>query len=198
MEVENREIINEARDRMMEWNAYDWDEQPEAVKQYRDILEDFYDRNNNNPSDTSNFNSRVKLSRDAEEELTDIATAFLNEKETDTDYYERYFDKPTPEIKMFKTRNKITTMEDLVKFLDRMERFKNDALLVTALSSEQIAKLHREADKKHVSDKDLYKMINEHYDETGENNLYYTVWKEIKQKGKKKKDKKEKGKKLTK
>lgn len=185
MQVENREIINEARDRMMEWNAYEWDEQPEAVKQYRDILEDFYNRNGNNPSDSSNFNSRVKLSSDAEEELTDIATAFLNEKETDTDYYERYFDNPSNDIKMFKKRNKITTMEDLVKFLDRMERFKNDALLVTALSSEQIADLHREADKRHVSDKDLYKMINEHYDETGEDNLYNTVWNEIKKKGKK-------------
>lgn len=189
MQVENREIINEARDRMMEWNAYEYDEQPESVKQYRDILEDFYNRNGNNPSDSSNFNSRVKLSSDAEEELVDIATAFLNEKETDTDYYERYFDDPTPEIKMFKTKYKITTMEDLVKFLDRIERYKNDALIKTALSSEQIANLHRIADTKHISDKDLYKMINEQYDETGENNLYYTVWKNIKQK---------KGKKLTK
>ena len=189
MQVENREIINEARDRMMEWNAYDYDEQPESVKQYRDILEDFYSRNGNNPSDVSNFNSRVKLSADAEEELADIATAFLNEKETDTDYYERYFDNPSNEIKMFKKRNKITNMEDLVKFLDRMERFKNDALLVTALSSEQIAELHKEADKKGMSEETLYNTIMDNYQKTGEEDLYNVVWNEIKKpkKGKKRK-----------
>lgn len=186
MQVENREIINEARDRMMEWNAYDYDEQPEAVKQYRDILEDFYDRNNNNPSDTSNFNSRVKLSRDAEEELTDIATAFLNDRATDTDYYEEFFSR---ERANWRKRMGIKNMDDLVNWLDRMERYKNDALLSAILDSEQIAELHKEADKKGMSEEKLYETIMDNYKKTGEEDLYNVVWNEIKKpkKGKKRK-----------
>ena len=197
MQVENREIINEARDRMMEWNAYEWDEQPEAVKEYRDLLNSFYQRNGNKPSDMENFNSRVKLSSDAEEELTDIATAFLNEKETNTDYFERFFSDPTPKTKKFMETNEIKNMSELVKYLDRLERLKNDAILSTALSSSQIAELHREADAHKISDTKLYKMLNEQYDETGEENLYNIVWHNIVDKKEKSKGKK-KGKKLTK
>lgn len=184
MQVENREIINEAREKMLEWNAYEWDEQPESVKQYRDILEDFYDRNNNNPADASNFNSRVKLSKDAEEELTDIASAFLNDRATDTDYYEEFFSRDRAN---WRKRMGIKNMDDLVKWLDRMERYKSDALLSAILDSEQIAELIKEADKKGMSEKKLYNTIMDKYQKTGEEDLYNVVWNEIRKKGKKKK-----------
>ena len=193
MQVENREIINEARDRMLEWNAYEWDEQPESVKQYRDILEDFYERNGNNPADSSNFNSRVKLSTDAEEELADIATAFLNDRATDTDYYEEFFSQDRSN---WRKRMGIKNMDDLVTWLDRMERYKNDALLSAILDSEQIAELHKEASKKDkkgnvvMSEEKLYETIMDNYKKTGEEDLYNVVWNEIKKKGKKGKKKK--------
>lgn len=172
---ENRDIINEAREKMMEWNVYEFEEMPDSVRIYQELLEEFYSRNGNNPSDPYNFNTRVKLTPDAEEELTDIASSFLYDDTTDIDYFEDFFD---PSKKEWRDRYDINTMDDLVNFLNRVDRYRNDALISSILSSSQIVELFNEGDKRGLSESDITRMIYLEYNMTGneDTKLYDQIW----------------------
>lgn len=175
---ENRDIINEAREKMMEWNIYEFEEMPDSVRMYHELLEEFYARNGNNPSDPYNFNTRVRLTPDAEEELADLASAFLYDDTTDIDYFEDFFD---PSKKDWRDRYDINTMDDLINFLNRVDRYRNDALISSILSSSQIVELYTEGDKKGLSEDDISKMIYLEYSMTGneDTKLYDQIWNSI-------------------
>ena len=175
---ENRDIINEAREKMMEWNIYEFEEMPDSVRMYQELLEEFYSRNGNNPSDPYNFNTRVKLSPEAEEELADLASSFVYDDTTDIDYFEDFFD---PSKKEWRDRYDIETMDDLINFLNRVDRYKNDALISSILSSSQIVELFNEGDKRGLSEDDISKMIYLEYSMTGneDTKLYDQIWNSI-------------------
>ena len=172
---ENRYVINEAREKMMEWNIYEFEEMPDSVRMYQELLEEFYSRNGNSPSDPFNFNARVKLSPDAEEELADLATAFLYDDTTDIDYFEDFFD---PSKKEWRDRFDINTMDDLVNFLNRVERYRNDALISSILSSSQIVELFNEGDKRGLTENEITRIIYLEYNMTGneDTKLYDQIW----------------------
>lgn len=174
MRDENREIIKEAMERMSEWDEYDKEDMPETVLEFKELLNDFYETQGKNPKDPENFNTRVKLSEEGEELLTDIAYGFINEPDTDVDYYENLFDNKGD----WKTRYNIKTMGDMIQFLNRIKRFKNDRLLREILSSDQIIELFNEGEKKGLDETDIENWIVFEYTGGGKtgDDLYNQIW----------------------
>ena len=175
---ENRDIIREAMQKMNEWNIYEFEETPDNVKLYRQMLEEFYIRNGNNPADPWNFNTRVKLSTEAEEELADLAASFVEDDTTDTDYFEDFFN---PQRKEWRERYNINSMDDLIKFLNFVNRYKNDYLIRSILSSGQIVELVTEGSSKGLTEDDIYSIIYNEYSSTGNegDDLYNQIWRSI-------------------
>lgn len=177
---ENRDIIKEAQEQMMEWNIYEFENLPDTVKVFKELLEEFYEEHGNHPQDPTNFSARVKLSGDAEEELAQLAEAFLNDKGTDTDIYTDLLMDPTRED--WRERYNLETMEDVVSFLNTMEEYKNDALMREILSSDQIMELYSEANKKGLTDREINNIIYSEYSLSGleDEDLYTQIWGSIK------------------
>ena len=175
---ENRDIIREAMQKMNEWNIYEFEETPDNVKLYRQMLEEFYIRNGNNPADPWNFNTRVKLSPEAEEELADLAASFVEDDTTDTDYFEDFFN---PQRKEWRERYNINSMDDLINFLNFVNRYKNDYLIRSILSSDQIVELVTEASSKGLTEDDIYSIVYNEYSSTGNegDDLYNQIWRSI-------------------
>lgn len=179
MQEENREIIREAQERMKEWNVYEFEDQPQTVQIYRQLLESFYEEHGNHPQDTANFNTRVKLSPEAEDELVTLAEAFLEDKGADTDYFEDLI--LDPKKRDWRERYDIKSTEDAINFLNRVERYRNDRFLREALSSDQIMELYNEGKVKGLNPEDIDKMLYDEYAFSGivEDDLYNQIWEEI-------------------
>lgn len=154
-------IVKEAREQMMEWDFTD--ELPTELEEYAEMLNDFYKRVGKNPQDPWNFTTRLKLNAKQERELADIAQSFLNNSYTDIQSYEFFLEDEKRSL--LRERYNITTIEDVVRFINMANRIAEDKINFL-LDSHQIRELMTEATDVHMSYDELSDMIYDKYIET--------------------------------
>ena len=174
MLAENKKIINEAKELMEKWKGFDDNELPDIVRETRELLRDFYDRQGKTPKEDDNFNTRLKLDEEGEELLTEIAWRFKEDEYSDFSFYHKFYDTNSD----FRDRYNIHDVNDWIDFINKINRFKNDRFLKEILSSDQILELYSEGNSKGLSEDEIDGIIYLEYSGSGAkfDDLYNQIW----------------------
>lgn len=172
----NLELLRDANERLLDWEGME--NVPNDIKMYRDMLQDFYSDIGKNVKNPEGFSTRVHLTRAQQSELAQIAEMVTSNWTTDLQQYEWFLEDPSRQ--RVREEYGITTIEDAIKFLDDMQRRRDERWIAEALSSSQMKELYDEARDKGMNTADLEEITYAEYS-TGASGdeLYDQIWESI-------------------
>lgn len=172
----NLELLRDANERLLDWEGME--NVPNDIKMYRDMLQDFYSDIGKNVRNPEGFSTRVQLTRSQQSELAQIAEMVTSNWTTDLQQYEWFLEDPSRQ--RVREEYDITTIDDAIKFLDDMQRRRDERWIAEALSSSQMKELYDEARDKGMSTADLEEITYAEYS-TGASGdeLYDQIWESI-------------------
>lgn len=124
---------------------------------FKDKLEDFYERNNLKVKNPERFSWQKGMTEEQADELFDIAYQMGVNPYIEVSTYEDMMEQDFSDLgtqnrydtinmdafqKINEQHGEIQDLQDYVDFIDRMNNFKNNALLSSILDSNQIAELY--------------------------------------------------------
>lgn len=172
----NLELLRDANERLLDWEGME--NVPNDIKMYRDMLQDFYSDIGKNVRNPEGFSTRVQLTRSQQSELAQIAEMVTSNWTTDLQQYEWFLEDPSRQ--RVREEYNITTIDDAIKFLDDMQRRRDERWIAEALSSSQMKELYDEARDKGMTTADLEEITYAEYS-TGASGdeLYDQIWESI-------------------
>ena len=151
-----RDLFNQLNEAMNDWDKAGFTSND--LKLFQDKLEDFYSKNNMNVAHTDRFSWQKEMTQEQADELFDLAESMAQD---DYVYLETYQDMLNMDYEDIGTQstydkinleaflkiseqhqNSVQTLEDYINFIDRMNNYKNNAMLSSILSSDQVAELY--------------------------------------------------------
>lgn len=172
----NLELLRDANERLLDWEGME--NVPNDIKMYRDMLQDFYADIGKNVKNPEGFSTRVQLTRSQQSELAQIAEMVTSNWTTDLQQYEWFLEDPSRQ--RVREEYGITTIDDAIRFLDDMQRRRDERWIAEALSSSQMKELYDEARDKGMNTADLEEITYAEYS-TGASGdeLYDQIWESI-------------------
>ena len=161
LNAETRELfraVNESLKKMKKEGI-----ETDATRELKQELEIFYKEAGKDIKNKDRINLNVKLDETQQEQFNAmIMNIAENTQQLD---YERLIEgfQNQPEDARFHFDN----VQDYVDFIDRMNRFKNDRMLSSILSSSQIQELAQYGKTQGISDDDIEEFIAQEYSMTG-------------------------------
>lgn len=148
MKKEVRKLLNVLNHVMREWKQNIGAEN-NAVRMVKGQLENFYEKIGKNPKNPREFNTRLKLTEDQQEELEQIAFSAVEQDIYYEDWQPLFSENTNIEdeekgIQTFESlrgQYGIDTYQDFIDFYESMNRFKNDRYLTSIMTSDQYAEL---------------------------------------------------------
>lgn len=170
MRKETRELFRALNENLTEWEG---GYTPQKIQKFQIELANFYDRAGKIVKDPTKFSTHIKMTSEQEDELLALADR-MGDISTDMGEYEEFYLKN-------KERFGFTEFDDALKFIDKMENYRADALLSEVISSEQIQELYNEGSIKGISPEDIDQMLAFEYSFSGkeDNDLYQRILVEI-------------------
>ena len=151
-------------------------------KMYQDLIRMFNQKHG--ISDENTFNPNRYYTKEQRKEMQELIEGIYKEPKTDTRYWKKFYKEvqegEDKRLKGIQDQFDFKTEQELISFIDNMERFKQAALMQTVLSSDQYEQLHLKASR--AGFKDLDKRLAEIYTKTGatKENLYNLMYDVIK------------------
>lgn len=162
---------------------------------YKTTIEQFNDQLG---YDTEFFVPNMPFNASLKEEAQKIVNQIKNNNELNVDYFRNLYkemnaDTPTTDNRLRNLRDlkdefSINSVQDLINFVDRMERYKTAAEIRNILSSDQYEELSSYAASKGMTQDDIDTEILKSYNKSGRtfNDLYNIVYRTLQTMGKKK------------
>lgn len=189
--------MKEVRDLFLGLNKLidEWDDlgfSSNNMNLYQDMLEDFYEKNELKVKYKDKFSWQKKMTPEQAEELFDIAYKMASDPYVDPDTYQKMMDQDFDELgeqTKYDTINvdafskisdrfaDVSTLQDYVEFIDRMNNFKNNALLSSILDSNQVAELYTLGTFQELDEETVNNIIAMEYSMSGKtgDRLYETI-----------------------
>ena len=151
-----RDLFNQLNEAMNDWDKAGFTSND--LKLFQDKLEDFYSKNNLQVAHNDRFTVQKGMTQEQADELFDIAIAMADDDYIYLDTYQDMLNMDYEDIGTQSRYDKINLeafskiaeqhpdsvqdLEDYVNFIDQMNNYKNNAMLSSILSSDQVAELY--------------------------------------------------------
>lgn len=159
---------------------------------FKDMIKDFYEKNNMKVKNKERFSWQKNMTEEQSDELFDIAYSMGMNPYTDISTYEDMMNGSIEEFgtqdrydtinmdafkKITEQYGQVNTMQDYIDFIDRMNNFKNNALLSSILDSDQVAELYSLGHWADLDAATIDNLIAVEYSMTGKtkDRLYQTI-----------------------
>lgn len=168
-----RDLFNNLNEAMNDWDKAGFTSND--LKLFQDKLEDFYSKNNMNVAHTDRFTWQKEMSQEQADELFDLAESMAQDDYIYLETYQDMLNMDYEDIGTQSTYDKINleafskiseqypdsvqNLEDYVNFIDRMNNYKNNAMLSSILSSDQVAELYSLGSWQDLTDEQIETII---------------------------------------
>lgn len=168
-----RDLFNQLNEAMNDWDKAGFTSND--LKLYQDKLEDFYNKNNMNVAHNDRFSWQKDMTQEQADELFDLAESMAQDDYVYLETYQDMLNMDYEDIGTQSTYDKINleafskiseqypdsvqNLEDYVNFIDRMNNYKNNAMLSSILSSDQVAELYSLGSWQDLTDEQIETII---------------------------------------
>lgn len=168
-----RDLFNQLNEAMNDWDKAGFTSND--LKLFQDKLEDFYSKNNMNVAHKDRFTWQKEMTQEQADELFDLAESMAQDDYIYLETYQDMLNMDYEDIGTQSTYDKINleafskiseqypdsvqNLEDYVNFIDRMNNYKNNAMLSSILSSDQVAELYSLGSWQDLTDEQIETII---------------------------------------
>lgn len=168
-----RDLFNQLNEAMNDWDKAGFTSND--LKLFQDKLEDFYSKNNMNVAHNDRFTWQKEITQEQADELFDLAESMAQDDYIYLETYQDMLNMDYEDIGTQSTYDKINleafskiseqypdsvqNLEDYVNFIDRMNNYKNNAMLSSILSSDQVAELYSLGSWQDLTDEQIETII---------------------------------------